>query len=148
MECIAVAKKFKQILAQESDILRRNELEKIALINDEKMVLLNQYAEMKERVCNSLNIPKKRFDQINIEQYIKILAEKHSEISVLMQELWELQHHCHNQFTINRNVIIARMQFLKKTVNELAGSPQVDELLYTKSGTFEYNKPSLGETYT
>lgn len=144
--CIAVAKKFKQILSDENETLRRNELEKIAEMNDEKETLLKEYAAMKERVCHSLDIPKKRFDQVDIEQHIKKIAENHPEVSPLMNELWELQHHCHNQFIINRNVIAARMQFLNKTIQQLTESDRPDELLYTKSGNFEYEKSSFGET--
>ena len=135
-QCIEVGNQFKQILDQENIFLRRNELDKINEMSSIKEQLLDKYTIMKEKLCQNLEIPKKRFDQIDIAKYIDSIYKDDYELLQLMQEAWDLQHKCHNQFIINHNIIAARMQFLNKKLFDFDKSEEINKLLYTKLDNF------------
>ena len=145
--CISVGEKFKIILDEETDVLRKNDLVQIVRMNNRKEDLIREFLQVKEDVFIVLNIPRgKRFDQVDLSKLKQTIVTDQNELTPLLDKLWDLQHHCHNQFIINRNVIAARMQFLNKTMQELTRSDEKDELMYTKSGAVQFTKVSIGET--
>ncbi len=135
-QCIKVGNEFKQMLDQENIFLRRNELEKIHEMSNMKEHLLNEYTSIKEELCQKLEIPKKRFDQIDITKYVNSIYRDDYQLLQLMQDAWDLQHKCHNQFIINHNIIAARMQFLNKKLFDFDKSEEINKLLYTKLDNF------------
>jgi len=144
--CISILGKLQQILDQESQFLKHNQLEKVADLNDHKMSTLKQYTGLRDQVCQDLKISRKYYHQPTIEDQIKKNFSEHdTQLLDNIEQLWRDQHCCRNQLIINQNIISARMQFLNKPSSQLTVSMQKGRLLYAKIDTQDYYESVAGK---